>query len=65
MGRPAECQCHGFVELTDDIQQILIQERELLKSTVKADAFCLGNELLGLLGQSTLHTWDIGILMLL
>jgi hypothetical protein len=53
------------VELVDHIEKTLIQKRELLKSTVKAYLFSLGNELLGLLGKSTLNLGQTFILMLL
>jgi len=53
------------VELVDDIQKVLIKERELLESTVKANLFSLGNELLGLLCESTLNLGQTFILMLL
>jgi hypothetical protein len=53
------------VELVDDIQKVLIQKSELLKCTVKAYLFSLGNELLGLLGKSTLNPWQAFILVLL
>jgi len=53
------------MELVYDIEQILVKEGELLKSTVKAYLFSLGNELLGLLCQSTLNLWQTFILMLL
>jgi hypothetical protein len=53
------------VQLVDDIQKVLIQKSELLKGTVKADLFSLGNELLGLLCESTLDLGQTFILMLL
>jgi hypothetical protein len=53
------------VQLVDDIQKVLIEQRELLKSTVKAYLFGLGNELLGLLCESTLNLGQTFILMLL
>jgi hypothetical protein len=53
------------VELVYDVEKILIQKCELLKSTVKAYLFGLGNELLGLLCESTLNLGQTFILMLL
>ena len=53
------------MELIDYVQKILIQKRELLKSTIKAYLFSLGNELLGLLCESTLNLGQAFILMLL
>jgi hypothetical protein len=52
------------VELVDHIEKILVEQGELLKGTVKANLFSLGNELLGLLCESTLNLGQTFILML-
>jgi hypothetical protein len=65
IGQPTKLHRDRFVQLVDDIQKVLIEQRELLKSTVKAYLFGLGNELLGLLCESTLNLGQTFILMLL
>jgi hypothetical protein len=65
IGQPTKLHRDRFVELVDHIEKILIQKCELLKSTVKAYLFGLGNELLGLLCESTLNLGQTFILMLL